>query len=129
VTSSQITRSARLILAHRSGRQESRGVFCRPLRGLPCPVTHSLRCGLANCRPLRGFCSTKSCPLAARIWASAACFRLLNWLVHWIIGRLRPFPLRLFCYDYIAVAIILMVIYCRQPKNLWNHHSVPIISA
>jgi len=40
----------------RSGRQKSGGAFCRPLRGLVLPsfATHSLRCGLPNCRPLRG---------------------------------------------------------------------------
>jgi hypothetical protein len=37
--------------------------------------------GLANYRPLRGLRSTGSCPLAPRIWAPAACFRLVNWLV------------------------------------------------
>jgi hypothetical protein len=55
-------------------------------------------------------------------------FRLFNWLVYWIIGRLRPFLLRLFCYAYITAACILQVIYRREPKNLWNHHYGPIIS-
>jgi len=56
-------------------------------------------------------------------------FSAVNWLVYWIIGRLHPFLLRLFCYGYITVAIILMDIYWREPKKLWNHHPVPIISA
>jgi len=117
----------------RSGRQESRGVFCRPLRGLVLPpfATHSLvaaATGLANYRPLRGLCSTKSCPLAPRIWAPAACLRLFNRLYNRFIGRSRQFLLRLLCYTYITVACILQVICRREPKNPWNHHSVPIIS-
>jgi hypothetical protein len=56
-------------------------------------------------------------------------FSAANWLVYWIIGRLHPFLLRLFCYAYITVACILQVIYRREPKNLWNHHYGLIISA
>ena len=47
-------------------------------------------------------------PVGPPRWAPAASFRLVNWLVYWIIGRLHPFLLRLFCYGYITVAIILM---------------------
>jgi len=68
-------------------------------------------------------------PVGRERWAPAARFRLFNRLFYWVIGRLRPFLLRLFCYAYIAGACILQVIYWRELKKLWNHHSVPIISA
>jgi hypothetical protein len=61
-------------------------------------------------------------------WGAGRQFSAVNWLVYWIIGRLRPFLLLLFCYAYITVACILQVIYWREPKKLWNHHPVPIIS-
>jgi len=65
VTASQITRSARLILAHRSGRQKTPRDLCRPLRGLVPPAANLSHPagrdrGLPDCRPLRGLPASRS---------------------------------------------------------------------